>query len=92
MMGYLLEVQDLSVSFTTRTGTILANDRVSLNLNPGELWASWAKADLANRCCAGRSSAWPRARFRRGASPSMAVRWTTCRQRSAAVCAAPVLA
>jgi oligopeptide/dipeptide ABC transporter ATP-binding protein len=36
MMGYLLEVQDLSVSFTTRTGTILANDRVSLNLNPGE--------------------------------------------------------
>ena len=36
MTDYLLEVQDLSVSFATRAGTVLANDGVSLNLKPGE--------------------------------------------------------
>ena len=36
MTGCLLEVQDLSVSFATRNGTVLANDGVSLNLKPGE--------------------------------------------------------
>jgi len=34
--GYLLEVEDLTVSFATRNGTVLANDGVSLNLRPGE--------------------------------------------------------
>lgn len=36
MSGVLLEVQDLSVAFATRTGTVLANDGVSLTLKPGE--------------------------------------------------------
>jgi len=36
MSGYLLEVEDLSVAFASRDGTVLANDGVSLNLRPGE--------------------------------------------------------
>ena len=36
MTGDLLEVQDLSVAFATRTGTVLANDGVSLTLKAGE--------------------------------------------------------
>ncbi len=34
--GYLLEVEDLSVSFGSRDGTVLANDGVSLRLRAGE--------------------------------------------------------
>jgi len=36
MTGYLLEVEDLTVAFASRDGTVLANDGVSLKLRPGE--------------------------------------------------------
>ena len=36
MSGYLLEVEDLTVAFASRDGTVLANDGVSLSLRAGE--------------------------------------------------------